>query len=149
MIVVLATTLFEKRGLTISQNFLLSDKEFTSKFVKCSFSGFFREIYTKVSLFFVFFSRCFCPIAQKLISKSRTFHNCLKSVFCNKSPLICSKILLFHRACLFKISMKILRKCWYSILFMSCFNISLSSSTLNSSLLNSNSPCNLLLLNLT
>ena len=44
LIVVLALTLFEKRGLTICQNFLLSNTEFTSRFPKMSFSGFFHEV---------------------------------------------------------------------------------------------------------
>ena len=49
------------------------------------------------------------------------------SDFCEATSLI------FIGACLFKIPIKMLRKCWYSILFMSCFNISLSSSAPNSS----------------
>ena len=77
LIVVLALTLFEKRGLTICQNFLLSDIKFTSRFVKFSFFDFFQEVYAKVSLFFVLFSRHLWSIAQKLISKSRMFHSCL------------------------------------------------------------------------
>ena len=41
LIVVLALTLIEKRGLTFCQNFLLSKTEFTSRFAKWSFFGFF------------------------------------------------------------------------------------------------------------
>ena len=36
------------------------------------FYGSFEYVYAKVSLFFVFFSRYFCPISLKLISKSST-----------------------------------------------------------------------------
>ena len=36
-------------------------------------------------------------------------------------PWFALKYLIFIGACLFKISIKMLRKCWYSILFMSSF----------------------------
>ena len=83
-----------------------------------SFFGSFQEVYPNFSLFFVFFSRYFCPIAQKLIINSRLFHNSLVFVFCHKSPLIALIYFCFIGACLSKISIKILRKYWYFILFI-------------------------------
>ena len=62
LIVALALTLFEKRGLTFCQNFLLSKTEFTSIFAKWSFLDFFQEVNTNISVIFVFFSGRFCPI---------------------------------------------------------------------------------------
>ena len=79
LIVVLALTLREKRIVTIWQNFLLSDVEFTSRFAKRSFLALFKWFTQKFRYFlysFVIFCIHFCPIAQKVICKSRTFHNC-------------------------------------------------------------------------
>ena len=72
LIVVLALTLFEKRILTICHNFLLSDTEFTSIFAKYSFWLLycFFFFFCTLALFFVFFSRNFCPTTQKIVSRS-------------------------------------------------------------------------------
>ena len=50
-----------------------------------------------------------------------------------KFPWFALRYFIFIVVCLFKVFMKMLRGCWYLILFMSYFNISLSSSALNSS----------------
>ena len=46
-------------------------------------------------------------------------------------PWFALRYFCFTAACLLKVSIKTLRKCWYFILFISCFNIPLSSLALN------------------
>ena len=78
LIVVLAVTLFEKRSLTFCQNFLLSKTEFTSRFVKWSFFGFFQKVNTKIYfILFGTFLTCHVKTSRTSKKKSRTFHNCL------------------------------------------------------------------------
>ena len=51
LIVVLVLTLFEKRGLTFYQNFLLSKREFTSRFPNWSYLAFFKRLTQKFLCF--------------------------------------------------------------------------------------------------
>ena len=136
MILVSALTLFEKRGLTICQNFLLFNVEFTSKFAKCSFFGFFQEVYGKSSVFLYSFWDISVLSLKNLFLSLERFIITLWKFFAINLPSFALRYFWFTRACLFKIFMKILRKCWHSILLISCFNISLSSSALNLSLQN-------------
>ena len=99
LIVILALTLFEKRCLTICQNFLLSYIKFISRFIST-----------------------FLSYNSKIISKSRMW--C--SYFVINLLWYALRSFCLIGLCLFKISVKRLRKCWYSILFISRFNILLS-----------------------
>ena len=136
LIVVLALTLFEKSGLTFYQIFLLSKTEFTSRFsrfAKWSFLAFFKRL-TQKFVYFLYSFRDVSVLSRKnLFRSAERFINALCKPFVMNFPWFPLRYFTFIGACLFKISIKMLRKCWYSIMFMSCFNISLSSSALNSS----------------
>ena len=92
--------------------------------------GFFQKVFAKVLLVFVFLLIYFCPIAQNL----ERFIIFFSSSFVINIRLFALRYFCFIGAYLFKISIKTLRKCWYSILYISCFNILFSSAILNSSL---------------
>ena len=92
----MAFTLFEKSGFTVCQNFLLTVTDFISRFAKLFFLA-FSKMLTQRLLCFLYSSLEKCPITQKLIPKSRAFHNCYMKIFCRESPLVCSKLFLFHR----------------------------------------------------
>ena len=77
LIVVLALTLFEERGLTFCQNFLLSKTEFTSIFAKWSFLGFFSRGQHKYFCDFCILFGTFLSYHLKTCFENRTFHNCL------------------------------------------------------------------------
>ena len=82
------------------------------------FFSFFQEANTKVSLLFLLF---YSSLEISALSRKNVFLSPERFIivlwrsFVINPPLVCSKIFLFHLACLFKISVKILRK-WYSIL---------------------------------
>ena len=131
LIDVLALTLFEKIVITICQNVLICDIEFTSRFVKNSFFERFKQNYY---CFLHSFRGIPVLSLKNLILRLESFIIVLGKSFVINLLEFALRYFCFMRACLFKISMKILRKYWYSILFILCFNILLSSSTLNSSL---------------
>ena len=133
VIVVLALTLFEKRCLTFCQNFLLSKIELTSRFAKWSFLAFFKRLKQKF-LYILYSFRDVSVLSRKNLFRSlERFIIVLCKPIVMNFPWFAIRYAIFIGACLFKIFIKMLKKCWYSILFMSCFNISLSSSALNSS----------------
>ena len=101
------------------------------KICKMFFFGFFQEVNINIYLLFVFFSERFCP-RKNLFRSLERFIIALCKPFVMNFPWFDLRYFILVGTCLFKISIKMLRKCWYSILIMSCFNISLSSSDLNS-----------------
>ena len=58
-----------------------------------------------------------------VLSRKNLFriHNYFILTFCHELSLVCFKVLNLHRGIFVKISIKMLRKCWYFILIMSFF----------------------------
>ena len=96
------------------------------------FFSLFQEVNTNISLLFVFFWSVFVLSRKNLFRSLERFIIALCKPFVMNFPCFALRYFIFIGVCLFKMSIKILRKCWYSILFISCFNVSLSSSALNS-----------------
>ena len=104
MIVGLALTLFEKRGLTFCQNFLLSKTEFRSRFAKWYFFYFFQEVFV-----YLFFSGTILS-RKKLYQSLERLIITLCKYFVMNVPWF-ALYFIFIGACLFKMSIKMLKEC--------------------------------------
>lgn len=107
---------FDNCDLIICQNFLLSNTGFTSRSTKCYFLAFFKKFTQKFPVF------CVISVILRKNLLLRIFHDCLQSLFINL-PWFSLRYFCFIGTSLFRISIWILRKCWYSILCIFCFNI--------------------------
>ena len=120
LIVVLVLTFFKKRGLT----FCHLKQSLHQDLKKWSFLAFFMRL-TQNFLCYLYSFLDVSFLSRKILFRSlehRIIALC-KSFVIN-FPWFALRYFIFIEACLFKISTKMLRKCWYSILLMSCFNIS-------------------------
>ena len=113
LIVVLDLILFEKRGLTICQNFVLSVIEFISKFARCYFLALFKRFTQKFRCFLYSFRDISVLSLKNLFLSLERFIIALCKFFVINLPWFALRYFCFIAACLFKTSMKILRKCWY------------------------------------
>ena len=96
--------------------------------------GFFWLFFKRLTQKFLYFLYSFWDVSvlsrKNLFRSLERFIIALCKPFVINFPWFALRYFIFIGACLFKTSIKVLRKCWYSILFISCFNISLSSSAL-------------------